>query len=388
MIRYAVALSDLNLAWKTPTGSVLLETALDAEDESQTVTIDGVEACVLAGEEEIAESVASGLLCFDIPLTPPRRARVYAQAKTERKWTRLRVPQDVPYRPGVVEGTGSPRIDPEFVELAAPMDDATRGALRDSLVAEGCRDALVVWGEKDVLLDGHNRLAICRELGIPFKVTKLSFVDRAAAVEWFVAAQRQRRSLTPSWAMYYLGRQYNAAKQDKAANLRRGEDSPKGQSVPSGRASESIALAAGVDEKTVRRAAAFAEAVDALEKAIPHARRAVLNREIRLSRRQIERALEDGVRKFDELRDLTEPEERDYLADILRSARHLRDAIDAYRVRGARDEDRERLAQPKLAARELFNELPLLVDAFRADVGFVDGDEGAYVARSEGLARD
>ena len=383
MSRYAVALSDLNLAWKTREGSVLLETALDSEDEPETITIDGVEACVLAGDEEIAESVASGLLCFDIPLTPPRRARVYAQAKTERKWTRLRVPEDVPYRPGVVEDTGSPRIDPEFVELAAPMDDATRGALRDSLVAEGCRDALVVWGENNVLLDGHNRLAICRELGIPFKVTKLSFADRADAVAWFVAAQRQRRSLTPHWAMYYLGKQYNAAKLDEGRPAKRGQSDHVSQ-----RTGERLAAASGVGEKTVRRAAAFAEAVDALEKAVPHARRAVLNREIRLSRRQIEQALEDGVRRLDELREMTEPEERDYLAEILRSARKLRDALDAYRVRGAREEDRERLAQPKLAARELFNELPLLVDAFRADVGFVAADEGAYVAPGESVARD
>jgi hypothetical protein len=383
MIRYAVALSDLNLAWKTQAGSVLLGTALDSEDEPETVTVDGVEASVLAGEEEIVESIASGLLCFDLPLTPPRRARVYAKAKTERKWARLRVPEDVPYREGVVEDTGSPRIDPEFVELAAPMDDPTRAALRDSLVAEGCRDALVVWGEKDILLDGHNRLAICRELGIPFKVTKLSFIDRAAAVEWFVAAQRQRRSLTSHWAMYYLGRQYLASKAVHGTN----QHTRSGQSDHSSKASDRLATASGVGEKTVRRAAAFAEAVDALEKAIPHARRAVLNREIRLSRRQIEQALEDGVRRLGELRELTEPEERDYLADVLRSARKLRDALDAYRVRGVHDEDRDRLAQPKLAARELFNELPLLVDAFRADVGFVAEGEGAYVAQGEGLAR-
>lgn len=380
MIRYAVALSDLNLAWKTPTGSVLLGTALDADDKSETDTIDGVDVCLLAGEEEIAESVASGLLCFDLPLTPPRHARVYAKSKGEKRWTRLRVPEDVPYAPRAVEDTGSPRIDPELVELAAPMDDATRAALRASVKAEGCRDALVVWAEKDILLDGHNRLAICRELGIPFKVAKLSFADRTAAVEWFVASQRQRRSLTPQWAMYYLGRQYNAERTTGHGAGSAGQSDPQ-------RTSDRLASAAGVGEKTVRRAAAFAEAVDALEESVPHARRAVLNREVRLSRRQIEQAVEDGVRTLADLRELTEPEERDYLAEVLRSARKLRDALDAYRVRGARPEDRERLAAPKLDARGLFNELPLLVDAFRADVGFVAADEGAYVAPCEGLAR-
>jgi len=365
MIRYAVALSDLNLAWKTHEGAVLLETALDNEDEPESVNAEpGVEACVIGGEKEIAESVASGLLTFDIPLTPPRRARVYARAKGEKAWTRLVRPDDVPYAPRKEPDHGSPRIDPEFVDLGAPMDDATRAALRDSLVAEGCRDALVVWGEKDILLDGHNRLAICRELGIPFRITKLSFADRAAALAWFVAAQRSRRSLTPHWAMYYLGRQYVAEKAQGART-----DLTSGQSDPKLRASARVGLAAGVGEKTVRRAAAFAEAVDALEAVVPHSRRAVLNREIRLSRRQIEQAVEDGARSFDDLRELTEPDERDYLAEVLRCAKHLRDAIEAYRVRGVGPEDRERVARPKLGAREVFNELPLLLDAFRSDVG-------------------
>ena len=35
-----------------------------------------------------------------------------------------------------------------------------------SLLAEGCRDALVLWG--DVLVDGHNRYGICQQHGLPF----------------------------------------------------------------------------------------------------------------------------------------------------------------------------------------------------------------------------
>jgi len=374
MIRYAVSLSDLDLAWRTKAGSALLETALASDDEPETVTAEpGVEACVLAGEEEIVESVASGLMCFELPLTPPRRARVYARAKSERKWTRLHRAEDVPYAPSDAPDTGSPRIDPEFVELAAPMDDATRAALRASLVAEGCRDALVVWAEKDILLDGHNRLAICRELGIPFTTTKLSFVDRTAALAWFVAAQRARRSLTPHWATYYLGREYNAAKAPHGTN----QHTRSGQSVHSSKTSQRVANAAGVDEKTVRRAAAFAEAVDALEQAIPHARRAVLNREVSLSRRQIVQALDDGVRSLDDLRELNEPADRDYLAEILRHARQLRDSLDAYRVRGTNDKDRDRVAQAKATARSALRELPVLLDEFRSDVGMEEDEEAS-----------
>lgn len=379
MIRYAASVSDLDLAWKTKAGSALLESALASDDEPETVTAEpGVEACVLAGEEEIVESVASGLMCFDLPLTPPRRARVYARAKSDRKWVRLHRPEDVPYAPSDPPDTGSPRIDPEFVELAAPMDDATRAALRASLVEEGCRDALVVWGERDILLDGHNRLAICRELGIPYRMTKLSFADRAAALAWFVAEQRTRRSLTPHWASYYLGRKY------LEQNPGHGGARARGQSVHSTNpTARGLGAVSGVDERTVRRAAAWAQAVDALEAAIPHARRAVLNREIPLSRRQILQAIDDGAHTLDDLRELNEPADRDYLAEILRHARSLRDSLDAYRVRGTSPDDRGRVAKAKPAARDALQELPLLLDEFRADVGLVDADdESAEVAEA------
>ncbi|MCG3136060.1 MAG: hypothetical protein HMLKMBBP_03857 [Planctomycetes bacterium] len=379
MIRYAASVSDLDLAWKTKAGAALLESALASDDEPETVTAEpGVEACVLAGEEEIVESVASGLLCVELPLTPPRRPRVYARAKSDRKWTRLHRPEDVPYAPGEVEDRGSPRIDPEFVELAAPMDDATRAALRASLVAEGCRDALVVWGEKDTLLDGHNRLAICRELGIPFRVTKLSFPDRAAALAWFVAAQRTRRSLTPHWAMYYLGREYNTSKQ-VGFKVRSGQSDPI-------RESARIGAAAGIGEKTVRRAAAFAEAIDRLEQAVPHARRAVLNREIRLSRRQIAQAIQDGVRSLVDLREQAEPEKRDYFAEMLRAARKFRDALAAWSLSGATTEDLKRLLRENAEVRDLLREMSTLFPEFRAELGLVeDGAEApAEAALSHG----
>jgi hypothetical protein len=47
-----------------------------------------------------------------------------------------------------------------------PLTEDEYAALERSLLAEGCRDALVLWG--DLLVDGHNRYAICQKHGIPF----------------------------------------------------------------------------------------------------------------------------------------------------------------------------------------------------------------------------
>src|ERR1700741_1077142 len=44
------------------------------------------------------------------------------------------------------------------------------GAWERSILAEGCRDALVLWGQ--VLVDGHNRYGICSKHGLPFQTVQ------------------------------------------------------------------------------------------------------------------------------------------------------------------------------------------------------------------------
>jgi hypothetical protein len=57
-------------------------------------------------------------------------------------------------------------IDPEFRRLIPPLGAEERQGLEESLMREGCRDPLVVWRNGDrTLLDGHNRLEICRAHG-------------------------------------------------------------------------------------------------------------------------------------------------------------------------------------------------------------------------------
>jgi hypothetical protein len=55
------------------------------------------------------------------------------------------------------------RIEPEIANLCRTLNAAEKEQLEENLRVEGCRDALVVWGE--VLLDGHNRHEICEQLG-------------------------------------------------------------------------------------------------------------------------------------------------------------------------------------------------------------------------------
>lgn len=84
-------------------------------------------------------------------------------------------------------------IDPEFKSLIPPLTAEEYDGLRDSILSEGCRDALVLWG--DVLIDGHNRYEICTKHGIPFDTIQMDFGNRDDALAWIIKNQFGRRNL-------------------------------------------------------------------------------------------------------------------------------------------------------------------------------------------------
>lgn len=86
------------------------------------------------------------------------------------------------------------KIDPEFQNAIPPLTEAELSALTESLKSEGCREPLVVWD--GILIDGHNRYAICTEHAIPFETRNISFPSRTAALVWMKKNQLGRRNLT------------------------------------------------------------------------------------------------------------------------------------------------------------------------------------------------
>lgn len=83
-------------------------------------------------------------------------------------------------------------------ELRAYIDPLTpdeHDALERSILAEGCRDALVLWG--DVLVDGHNRYGICHKHGIPFNtVQNPRFTCMEDVHLWMIDQHLGRRSVS------------------------------------------------------------------------------------------------------------------------------------------------------------------------------------------------
>jgi len=72
-----------------------------------------------------------------------------------------------------------------------------RMLMKSSIEKYGVMDSVKVWAGKWVIVDGHNRVRICKELGIPYPVEEIELADIDAAKKWMKEQQLGRRNLTP-----------------------------------------------------------------------------------------------------------------------------------------------------------------------------------------------
>jgi N6-adenosine-specific RNA methylase IME4 len=210
-------------------------------------------------------------------------------------------------------------IDSEFQALIPPLSAEERAQLEANLLADGCRDPLVVWpcatfdirldggatqtlryedgryqhaidehigpttawdlddnADDDrideygdtitldqwphILIDGHNRYEICTRLGLPFEVVVKEFDNREAVMDWMDATQLGRRNLHPNNFTLILGRRYNRAKKSiggTGANQYEQRD----QNDPPAKTADKLATEYNVSAATVKRAGQYSEAL-------------------------------------------------------------------------------------------------------------------------------
>ncbi|MDB6000882.1 MAG: hypothetical protein JWP52_2581 [Rhizobacter sp.] len=76
-----------------------------------------------------------------------------------------------------------------------PLTAEEHEALERSILAEGCRDSLVLWG--DMLVDGHNRHGICQKHGLPFNTVQNTRFKTIEDVHlWMIDQHLGRRSVS------------------------------------------------------------------------------------------------------------------------------------------------------------------------------------------------
>ncbi|MGF6348251.1 plasmid replication/partition related protein [Variovorax sp. W2I14] len=86
-------------------------------------------------------------------------------------------------------------VNEELKAYIDPMSPEEYAALERSILTEGCRDALVLWG--DVLVDGHHRYGICQKHSLPFQTVQNTHFKTMEDVHlWMIDQHLGRRSIS------------------------------------------------------------------------------------------------------------------------------------------------------------------------------------------------
>jgi N6-adenosine-specific RNA methylase IME4/ParB-like chromosome segregation protein Spo0J len=149
-------------------------------------------------------------------------------------------------------------IDAEFESLIPPQTEEENAALETSILREGCRDALVVWQDHNILVDGHNRYAICKRHGLSYVVREREFASREDVIVWMVQNQLARRNIVDFMKTELVLRMKSAIEAKKKANqlsgLKQGTETPVPQMFAErGETREELGKTANVSRETVRK---------------------------------------------------------------------------------------------------------------------------------------
>jgi len=156
-------------------------------------------------------------------------------------------------------------IDKEFVGLCPDLTVEEHANLEASIADEGCRDEIIVWANhKDTILDGHHRYEICDRLKTTFKTTALKFETREECIVWIVANQLGRRNATEEQKSYLRGKRYQAEKRTDGGHGDQKSGDHSDTPIPT---AAKLAEEYGLSAPTIKRDAAFAEAVDTIAEA-------------------------------------------------------------------------------------------------------------------------
>lgn len=189
-------------------------------------------------------------------------------------------------------------IDDGFKRQLMPLSSVEFSMLEESILADGCREKLIVWSipqgdcdcgknafilglhnpqdeyladyvswqcekcgwapesVRNVLVDGHNRYEICTRNQIPYGIELRSFSDRETVEEWIDRNQAGRRNCSPEDYKILTGRIYNRRRKRHG-----GQREASGQNDHL-KTSQEVGDEFGLSERAVRRNAKRAEVYD------------------------------------------------------------------------------------------------------------------------------
>lgn len=143
-------------------------------------------------------------------------------------------------------------INDELRSFVDPLTAIEYAALERSLLAEGCRDALVLW--RDTLIDGHNRYEICQKHSIPFRtVHNNNFASIDEVMLWMIDNHLARRSVSDfqRGVLALRKKELVAARMVERPATQEGDDTAQDETSPPWSTREDVARAARVSSNTI-----------------------------------------------------------------------------------------------------------------------------------------
>lgn len=178
------------------------------------------------------------------------------------------------------------KIDPEFRDKIPPLTETEFKQLEENIVRDReVREPLVIWNS--TIIDGHHRWkVIAKHPEIPYKVKRMEFADKWAAIVWMCQNQLGKRNLTDEQKTYLIGKEYEAQKKAQggtgANRYKKVQTDQSDLSVKKeSETARKIASEHNVSYGTVVRANGFAKGLDAADKIAPGFKDSMLSGAIR-----------------------------------------------------------------------------------------------------------
>ena len=178
------------------------------------------------------------------------------------------------------------KIDPEFRDKIPPLTESEFKQLEENILSDGIvREPIITWN--NTIIDGHHRWKIIQNHPeIPYKVTRMTFPDKWAAIVWMCKNQLGKRNLTDEQKSYLRGKQYEAGKKsvgEHRGNQHTSLECAQNAQIPKSRKEQKSDTAGligkeyGVDGATIRRDEKFAKGLDAAESVSPGFKDSILS---------------------------------------------------------------------------------------------------------------
>jgi ParB-like chromosome segregation protein Spo0J len=159
------------------------------------------------------------------------------------------------------------KANPEYAKLVSPLTTSEYNVLKSSISNKGLHLPIII-NQDNVILDGHNRLKICQDLGIEPKFEVKEFFDQSQEKEFVIEINLKRRHLNSfqiAELEYKMEEIYKErAKQRSFSNLKNvdkeinvstaPDDAIVNVNIEKGKVSEIIAKKTGLSPRTYERA--------------------------------------------------------------------------------------------------------------------------------------